>query len=309
MITLITGENEYAIKQYVDSEVAKFVQKHGADGLERRRAEQLEKSDLPDLFGGVSLFSSERLVIIDRPEQSKELTEHLATNVDTVPDDTNVILVEPKPDKRLKWYKAVSKSGRIVEKKPLPEYAFSRWITETVKERGGQIDSSNSAYLAERIGTNQWQASNEIDKLITYGKKITKQSIDELVEPTLSDTVFQLLDAAVQGNEERALELFNQLRLKDLDPHQTVAMLGWQVHNMLLVKTNTDTNPGELAKNGGMAPFVIQKTKGLVRNLSLGQIKKLIDLILDTEAKIRKTGADAHRQTEHLISQVARITS
>jgi DNA polymerase III delta subunit len=86
-------------------------------------------------------------------------------------------------------------------------------------------------------------------------------------------------------------------------------MLGWQVHNMLLVKANIDMRDNELAGKAGMAPFVVQKTKRLVRSMQLVQIKQLIDLVLAAERDLKTTGMDGHRRTRHLIYQIAKTTT
>lgn len=309
MMTLVTGKNEFAIKLHVDEQISRFVKKHGADGIERRRGSDIQRSDIPDLFGGISMFSNERLVIIDNPGQSKELADYLADNAGAIPEELNLTLIEPQPDKRMKWYKSVKKHGQIIDYPELKPYELKNWVTKTVKDRGGSIQPSVAAYLVDRAGTDQWLLHNEINKLLSLSQTITTESVDQLVEPSLNETIFQLIDSAMQGREKQAVQLYESLSLREVDPYQTVSMLGWQVHNMLLVKTNPNLSQGELASKGQMAPFVVQKIKNLVKSMNLAQIKQLIDLILQAEQDIKTTGSDAHRRVLLLINQVSRVTT
>lgn len=308
MITLITGENEFAIKAYADEVTEKFATKHGEDSVIKRRGEDLKVNDFPDLFTGNSLFSTNQIVVIDQPQQNRELCEYLIQNIGDLPAETELVLVEPKPDKRLKWFGQVKKHGQIIDKANLSPPELSRWIQTEVKARGGQIDSAGARYLVERAGNNQWQLHNEIDKLINFKPEITKKQIDELVEPSLDETIFQLLDLALQGKASKALAIYDELIKRDLDAFQTVTMMGWQVHNMVIVKTNINSSLSQLAGRAGLAPFVVSKTQRLVRNITLGQIKKLIELVLDAERDLKTTGIDAHQRTRHLVIQAAEIT-
>ncbi len=72
--------------------------------------------------------------------------------------------------------------------------------------------SKDAKYLVMRVGANQQTLSNELAKLLSYDKAITRQTIDLLTEQTPQSTIFELLDAAFAGNSKKAMELYAEQR-------------------------------------------------------------------------------------------------
>src|SRR6478672_8763113 len=108
MVTLLTGPNTYAISRALTAKRASFNgETELFDGAE------LDASRLPDLFQGVSLFSTERLIVIRGASDNKTLWTDLERWVETVPKETEIVLVESSPDKRTKTFKTLQKHATI----------------------------------------------------------------------------------------------------------------------------------------------------------------------------------------------------
>ena len=104
MITLIIGENAYER----DQAVARIIGESGCKP-ERRTGSEMAEQDLLQLMQGVSLFESSQLIVIRELSENKPLWSLLEQRHTIVPDDSHLVLIEPKPDKRTKTYKTLQK--------------------------------------------------------------------------------------------------------------------------------------------------------------------------------------------------------
>src|SRR5664280_1253944 len=95
VITLLVGENSFEIQRALDAIISDF------DGnVEKIEGSELQVSQLPDIFMGVSLFADKRLVVIRNLFENKAVWPVLGDWTDKISDDIHLVLVEPKPDKR-----------------------------------------------------------------------------------------------------------------------------------------------------------------------------------------------------------------
>jgi DNA polymerase III delta subunit len=147
--------------------------------------------------------------------------------------------------------------------------------------------------------------SNELEKLLLYDPKITRQTIDLLTEPTPQSTIFQLLEAAFAGNPKRALELYAEQRALKVEPAQIVAMLAWQLNILAIIKTAGNHSPDAVAKEAKLNPFVVQRSQSIARKLSLIQLKKLVSDLLKIDVATKRTNIDPDEALQHYLLTLA----
>ena len=283
--TLLYGPNGYAIKSEVSTRVAGFLNDHGNHGLERYDGLQIDDKALPEILQGASLFSDERLVIIRDADKNKPLWNALADWIKKIPDEVQVILVSDQPDKRTKTFKELQKQGTVREYGLLKRPELIRWVIE---QSGGKLDNNLAGQLVDRVGDDQFRLSGELDKLLLHGS-ITKELIIDLVEPTPQHSVFELLDAVINRRQNTAEELLNELRLSE-DPYMFFGMLSKQVH--MLAALVSGANAGQVAKEFGAHPFVVQKLSSAARTLKWPQIKTIIDTLAKLDEELKSTGIE-----------------
>src|SRR5690606_24141563 len=116
-----------------------------------------------------------------------------------------------------------------------------------------------------------------INKLVLFDPHISRESIGLLTEPLPQSTMFQLLDAAFAGDNKRALELYDEQRAQKVEPQAILGMIAWQLHVLALVKTAEQQGITDIAKEAKLSPFVVQKSRGITRRLSLAKLKDLLN--------------------------------
>lgn len=289
---IITGNNEYAVKQFVARLTKEFVQKNGDLALEKLDGSEVVPGQIDDAINSMPFLSSRKMVVAS-DVQSKDVLEHVSEL--EVPDTTELIVIAPKMDKRAGYYKKLSKLEGFHNFEVQESFALPRWVAEETKRLGGTISSSDARYLVERVGSDQMLLASEIDKLITYDPNVTRETIALLTEPTPQSTVFQLLDAAFRGDRAAVEQIYTDQRAQKVEPLAIIGMLTWQLHVLAVIKTAGDRTAAQIAKEARISPFVVKKSMNIARGITLRDVQAMVEgaVILDEDLKTKKINADA----------------
>jgi DNA polymerase III subunit delta len=293
VITTLTGSNSFLLRACLRELVDRFVAEHTDLGLERLDGEEAEYDRIREALESLPFLASKKLVVLRNPGANKQFTENAEKLLGNLGETTDVIIVEPKLDKRSGYYKYLRKNSDYQEFSELDEHGLSRWLVNTAKERGGQLSAGDARYLVERVGVNQQQLDNELTKLIHYNPQVTRETISLLVEAAPQSTVFELLDAAFAGNSKRAMALYDEQRAARIEPQQILAMIAWQLHVLALVKAAGKRDPAAIAKEARLNPYVVRKSAAIAARLSGPELKQLVANALRLDIRLKSEALDA----------------
>ncbi len=306
MITILTGSNSYLLQSELKKLVDAFVAEHGDLAVEKLDSEDLTKEKLSESLQSLPFLASKKLVIVRELGKNKTLAAEAEQIFDDLPETTDLVLYELKPDKRSSYYKFLKKQKGFKEFNELDGPALSRWLVQQAQSQEGNLAISDAQYLVERVGANQMLLANEIDKLISYDPKITRETIDLLCEPTPQSTVFQLLESAFAGNAKKAMELYEDQRRQKVEPLAIMAMLAWQLHALAIVKTAGERDANTIASEAGLNPYVVRKTQGIARKISLAELKELISQAAKLDVRLKSESIDPDEALKNLLLQISR---
>lgn len=301
----LTGNNTYGWQHDLRQRVIAFVAEQGDLALERVDGETAELARINEALTSLPFLASKKLVVLRAPSANKQFVEQVETILDSVFETTDVIIVEPKLDKRLAYYKYLKKMTILTEYAELDSNGLAAWIQRTAKVQDGMISSNDARYLIDRVGLNQQILSNEIKKLLIYAPTVTRASIELLTEPTPQSTIFQLLEAAFAGNAQRALSLYQEQRALKVEAPQIIAMLAWQLHILVVIKAAGNRSPADIAKAAKLSPYVVQKSATIARYLSLSQLKLLINNLLGIDIKSKRSTLDIDEALQNYLLLLA----
>jgi len=293
MIITLTGSNSFWLKSELDQKVNAFIAEYTDMGLQRIDGEEAGYDQIREAIESLPFLASKKMVVLRAPSANKEFVEKAEKLLGDLSKTTDVIIHEPKLDKRSVYYKFLKKNTDYKEFNDLDEYALSKWLTDYAHFQGRALEMKDAKYLVERVGTNQQLLANELAKLASYDTKITQQTIDLLTEPTPQSTIFQLLDAAFAGNAKYMLKLYAEQRASKVEPQQIIAMLAWQLHILAIVKTAGERDDNQIAGDAKLSPYVVRKSRQITRNLPLEKLKELINNLTDLDLKLKTTAIDA----------------
>ncbi len=305
MIVTLTGENSFALQQELQQLVGAFVSEHGDLALERLDGEAVDADRISEALTSLPFLADKKMVVLRGLGTNKQLYEQAEQLFSDISETTDVIIVEPKLDKRIAYYKFLKKQTDFHEFPELDQYGLANWLVDEAKARDGSISSSDARYLVERVGASQQLLSNELEKLLLHDPKITRQTIDLLTDAAPQSTIFQLLEAAFAGNRRQALKLYAEQRTQSVEPIQIIAMLGWQLHVLAVIKTAGDRSADTIAKEAKINPFVVRKSQAIARNLTLARLKKLVNDLLKIDTQAKSTNIDTDEALQHYLLTIS----
>lgn len=287
MMTLLYGPNRYAVQQHVSEIIRSFKMAHGDASIERYDGDTLTPDKLPELLQGVSLFASDKLVIIRDVGHNKPLWEAVEAYAAIKDQTTSVVLVERDVDKRTKTFKTLQKHAKIVECSELGSSEIITWLIIQSKER---LDRPLANLLLQKVGPDQQRLANELDKLLLH-KNITKQHIDVLIEPSPEGSAFELLDAVFAGHHEKLGAIIKNVKLSE-DPYRLFGLLISNVQVLAALVADTSKTPQQVASDVGVHPFVASKLSQTRRHTNIDTIRRTVKIMADTDTALKTTGHD-----------------
>lgn len=305
MLITLSGENAYGLGAELQKITAAFLADHDEFGIERLDGEEAEFGRLQEALTSLPFLADRKLVLLRRPSVNKEFTERAEQLLADVPETTDVVLIEPKLDKRLAYYKLLKKQTDFREFKELDVAGLARWLVSEASAKGGKISQSDASYLAQRVGTNQQLLANELEKLLLHANTITRPSIDLLTAATPQSTIFELLEAAFAGNRQRMMQLYDEQRALKVEPPQIVAMLAWQLHVLALIKAAKDRSADQIAGEAKLSPYVVKKSQSIARKLTLAELKTLVRDLLDIDVRSKSKGLDPDEALQNYLLKLS----
>jgi|LAHS01.1.fsa_nt_gb DNA polymerase-3 subunit delta len=134
-------------------------------------------------------------------------------------------------DERGSYFQALKATGAKFSQVPTftPEQ-WKQFIGNYFVKRGCEIDPLAVAELQERCGGDYAMFLSEGQKLLTYanGEKISKKTVETLVSAPLEDDAFHLSNALSRGDVKKALAIYQDLKVQNVDEVPLIRLLAGQ---------------------------------------------------------------------------------
>lgn len=278
--------------------------------------ENFDLRDFADAVENLPMMADRTLVQVEDidlfklPEDSRNKMIDVLTDI---PEYCTVIFVydtvEFKPDKRLKKLWDAVSSGEIVEFAKQDQRDLVSWITRHFAAKGKRIDPNLCIYLIEITDGTMTSLGGEIEKIAAFSgaETICKADIDAVTEPVLDAVVFRMTDMIAAGDYGNALVTLQKLLKMQQEPIVILAAIGSHLRRLGTARTLLDRggNAGELAKLCGVADFMARKAMDAARRFRPEFFKKAMELVLETDMKMKTSFDDSERLLEMLILQLA----
>lgn len=305
MIAILTGSNNFALRAAQKKLTGDFVAAQDDMALERLDGEEATYERIQEALQSLPFLAERKMVVLQSPGTNKQFAENVDRLLDELPDTTDLVIIEPKLDKRGTYYKFLKKQKGFQEFGELDERGLADWLVRTASDKGAKLSPADASYLVSRVGTSQQTLASEIEKLSLRGGTIDRATIDALTAATPQSTIFQLLEAAFAGNTRRAAGLYAEQRALKVEPQQIIAMLAWQLHVLALVKTAGGKTADEIARDAKLSPYVARKSAAAARNLSFADIKRLVRDLLEIDARLKRETLNADDALLHYLLTIA----
>lgn len=118
------------------------------------------------------------------------------------------------------WAMYIQKNGKIKLAKPIPSFQWPTWISKRLSQAGFEPTKEAVTCLAKCYEGNLHAAVQCINKIATVlpPGSIDLNQIMPFVENNTHFSIFELINAALDGDSERTFSIFNNLKDDGIDP-------------------------------------------------------------------------------------------
>lgn len=316
MIIFLYGEDTYRSRNKLNELKEKF--KHdidqSGDSIANIDGETATMEKIGELVSPTSLFTRKRMVIIENIFSSKKqklFSDLIVYLKKSKGSEENIIIFREEitsSDKLPKYkndlLKFLEKQEYVQEFKSFSNTEAIAWAKKEVNKRGGKISQQAARELTALLGSDLWQTSNEIDKLLAYrlGREekiiaggeppeIGYEDVKTLVRGKFDENIFALTDAIGNKNKALAIKLFEEQLEAGLNDSYLITMIVRQFKILLQIKTALDqgNTSRKIINILKLHPFVVQKGINQARNFSEVLLKGILSQLVVIDSRI-KTG-------------------
>lgn len=219
-----------------------------------------------DALNSFPMMADKKLVLVKDSgifkAASQEIKDFWQERLSDIPDYVLLIFDEREVDKRSVTYKAVAKYGLPVEFAYMKDYEVSAWVVREAQKAGKKISKDSADYLVAMCDAGISNVKNELDKLINYSdSEIYKSDIDKVVSKPMGIVVFEITDALIAGNGDKAMEVVLRMREGRESAFNILYLLSSAFDKMLYCKLmlSEGASYDAIAAKLKLAPFILRK--------------------------------------------------
>lgn len=308
MIYFLFGSDTFRSQEKLKQIKNKFLQKENSGaGLSLLDfGEKISSNKLKESFSAGNLFSPKKLVVLSLPiklanaDLQKEILALLKNDANILEDPDRVLVFwEDLPKKNGALYKFLFKNAKKQEFELLNGAALNKWALEKMQSYLPEVKFQGNALslLTASTGNDLFLLGNEICKLASYisNKVVTESDVNAMVKARFDSNIFETVEAMLERNKGRALELFHQQIEKGEDIFYIFSMYVYQLRNLLKVSefvSQRMPNNYAIAKETKLHPYVVQKCLAQLRNVPPEKIKTAYKKIEQIDVAVKTGKAD-----------------
>lgn len=330
MLYVIHGPDSYSARKLLDSIMARHagdVEQDGPLWLDAKAArpqEVLNACEQVSLFGGTSRVVLEGLLTKFEPAKSggprprkgrkKNASplgewEAFPSQAAALPETSVLVLLDGELKGPNPLLKALQSVAEVNECRTLNAGQLQSWIQSRVAESGGQFQPDAVRSLAILSGGDLWQLSAEVEKLLVYadGRPVSAGMVDAAVAGTQTTSIFMLVDAIVEGKQQRARRCLDAMYKDGLSAGYLFTMVDRQLRLIAQAREArgahvTRQQPtGELAR---LHDFALRRVCEQADRYSEAQVRHALERLVAADRAVKTSASGDRVALDLLISDL-----
>lgn len=206
--------------------------------------------------------------------------------------------------------KKAEKSGSVCEFKKSDAVTAEKFIAKWANENDKMISRVAANKLMSLCGDDLTRLRNEVDKICAYssGEEVSLDDINKLATVNLESRIFDLSDAVIAGNGQKA---FNVLDLLFYQKEEPISML-YALSNSYIdayrmrVADECGVVKNEVAQDFGYGKrtFILDKVRRSTSRVSTEALRKSIEILTDADLKFKSVKINPRLYLEQVIAQL-----
>lgn len=291
----------------------------------------LSAADLRAACHTASLFAERRLVIVEGLQERfsgarrrsrsaarasgarSRVGDDLEAFIDvlsSLPPSTTVVLLDEEPSAALLDGLGTAVTAR--EFRALRDAELRRWAAARAAAAGARFAPAAMERLISLVdGFHLGQLAQEIDKLATFaaGRRIEAADVDEVASSALHYYIWDLTDAAAEGQGERALAVLRAMDAREHPPQLLLFMLTRQYRQLLLAQAlrREGLSAAEIGERLAVRGFPLRKLMDQAERYPAERLEAAYRRLLETDVAVKRGVLEVETALELLVAELAAL--
>ncbi|NYD21263.1 DNA polymerase III subunit delta [Kineococcus aurantiacus] len=257
-----------------------------------------------------SLFDERSLVVVDGVDAAGDAFVEDVLDYLRAPVETVVLVLRHRGGNRAK--KVLDEARAVpgvaeVSCQPLKrDQEKVDFVLGDVRRARRKIDLEAARALVAALGSDLGELAAAVDQLLgdTDGT-VTEDAVHRYHGGRREATGFEVADAAVAGDEGRALVLVRHAAATGVPPVLVVAALASRLRQLAKVAAAGRGRAADLARDLGMAPWLVEKAQREVRALDPERLAEAILAVAAADHAVKGGGTPPEHALERAVRVVA----
>ena len=319
---LFVGEEEYLKRLYAGKIADAVVQPaFSSFNVEHFDGKGLDLRDVFDHAAILPMMDEKRVIVVDdyKLDPLSQRDEGLLQDgLASLPDTTILIFTqELNPVSKKTGKKArdlFSKYGAVCELEKRSGQDLYRPLIASAQKQGCALSTAMAQYLVSCVGDDFNVLIQELSKVCAYAQgEITKAHIDAVATKTLDAKVYALSRALLQHDFDKAYAVLDTLVQMRVEPYYILGALNGAYLDLYRAKTAVtcagNIQPILSAYSYKGREFALQNAARDAARLSMPQLRKSLEALLDADRKLKSTGESGTLIMEQLLVRLSLIAN
>jgi DNA polymerase-3 subunit delta len=260
------------------------------------------------------------------------------------PETNYLVLTTDLVDKRRRLYKTIKKIGVVVDcsvpkgdrkaDKDRQQAALKTHMKKVLKKVGKKMAPGGFESLCEKIGPDIRSFDSELEKVVTFvgdRDEILATDVETISKRTRQDPIYEMSNAVAERDTHKALFFLDSLLRSSVHQLKVLAVVTNQIRKLILAKDFIHSEYGngwrkdlsyaafqkmilpELEKRepdfltGKAHPYVVYMTLKQSHNYTPEELKGAMELLLDTDIRLKSSGQNAKMVLEYAVLGICRL--
>lgn len=305
---LFYGEEEYLIRLYIQKIKTLLLGEHPAAEFNFMTFDHADPQVLEQALSTPPVFAEKKMIWITNSGLFQKPREDMKSfwekTFSELPPDICLVFAETAVDKRQKkLLQLVEQHGCCVKCTYLNEAQLKAWLTILLREQGHKMAERDLAYLISCCGHGMTALQKEVDKVCHYADQevITRAQLDAVVTKTVENRIFELSDAVLQRQTERAWVILGDLKTLRESPIKISSILSKAFCDIYKVKHS----PGATPQSAGLHPYVWKLHRASAGKIGDQRLQYLIDEAVKLDLALKQSSKEDWVLLEQYIAKAS----
>ena len=316
-VYLIYGAEQLYVRNYTEKLVKAIAGKTPSDFNFHRFAGEVNVTELAAAIYVAPFMSEYNLVIVSDAFFDMMTKDELDTFTEICqkPVEGTILVISlpsntPKKATLDAIKKVVAKKGSVCEFKKPDAITTEKFIAKQANKNGKLISRAAANRLVSLCGDDLTRLKNEVDKICAYSssEEVSLDDINKLATVNLESRIFDLSDAVLAGNGEKAFRVLDSLFYQKEDPIGMLYILSSAYIDAYRARVASECGirNAQVAEDFGYGKrtFVLDRVMRSTNRVSTEALRKSLDYLMEADLKFKSVKVNERLYLEQLIAQL-----